>query len=126
MKEHLALVQLCKDGFVKGGSDKFEIILDAPRVAETYGGNAKLFYKVLTGLLDGLRKSGFSVHTKSFRSKVGLKVGLPYAGYEDGLLMDIMSFQIEDVLDKSVEQKATVYICEKIKEKEDKDDHSET
>lgn len=114
MKEHMALVRLYKDGFVKGGPDNFEIELDAGHVAEKYGASAKLFFGTLARLLDGLKKSGFSVQPKTFKSKFKMKIGLPYGGYEDGPLADVMSFDFTDMLEKGIRSKPTIYICEKV------------
>jgi len=112
MKEHMALVQLYKDGFVKGGPDKFEIKLDESCMTEQYGANAKLFYTALTRLLDGLKKSGFSVQEKPFKSKAPkLAVGLPYAG-DEYILPTATLDSIEKALVKNV---TTVYICERVK-----------
>lgn len=119
LKEHMALVQLYKDGFVKGGPDNFEIELDAGHVAEKYGASAKLFFDTLARLLDGLKKSGFSVQTKTFKSKFKMKIGLPYAGYENGPLADVMSYDFTDAIEKGVKSKPTIYICEKVKAEED-------
>ena len=115
MKEHMALVRLYKDGFVKGGPDEFEIELDAGHVAEKYGASAKLFFGTLVRLLDGLKKSGFSVQTKTYKSKFKMKIGLPYVSYEDGPLADAMSYDVEDLLEKGIRNKPTIYICEKVK-----------
>ena len=88
MKEHMTLVRLYQDGFVKGDSDEFEIDANVGRLVAVYDDKAESFAAVLMRLMDGLRKMGYEVVLKG-DPKSGLPsfVGLSYGEYTDDELV---------------------------------------
>lgn len=115
MKEHMALIRLYQDGFVKGGPDEFEVRLDIARLAELYGDGIKLFSGVLNKLLDGLEKSGYEVTKKGYYTRLKLEMGLPYAGYQGDDL--IKSFKTGEEVRKVLGRSSGIYIVKKVKKK---------
>lgn len=88
IKEHMTLVRLYQDGFVKGNSDEFEIDTTVGRLLIAYDDKAESFAAVLKRLMDGLSKTGYEVVLKADpKSGSPSAVGLSYGDHtDDGLV----------------------------------------